>query len=107
MHALDVAEQLDAEHTGAGYVFTGYEGSKLNDLYVSKKFRKYRRLAKLPESLSFHNLRHSCASWMVMQGVPLSVVQHVLGHSDIQVTQRYAHLAPDVMKKAMQETFAV
>lgn len=33
------------------------------------------------------------------------VVQHVLGHSNVQVTQRYAHLGPDVMMKAMKETF--
>lgn len=106
--ALRVLRRLDSERLDDldGYVFTGYGGGQLNDHYVSKQFRAYRRLAKLPESISFHNLRHSCASWMVMRGVPLSVVQHVLGHSDVAVTQQYAHLAPDAMKQAMQRTFA-
>ena len=48
----------------------------------------------------FHSLRHSCASWMVMQGVNLYLVQKVLGHSTIQVTERYAHLAPDQLQLA-------
>ena len=34
-----------------------------------------------------------------------SIVQRILGHSSIQVTEQYAHLAPDVMKAAMEKTF--
>ena len=40
-----------------------------------------------------------------MKGVSLPVVQQILGHSNIQVTQRYAHLAPDVIRKAMVQAF--
>lgn len=42
-----------------------------------------------------HALRHSAASWLVQQGVPLYDVQKLLGHESFAVTQRYAHLAPD------------
>lgn len=52
------------------------------------------------ERVIFHSLRHTCASWMVMQGVSLYLVQKVLGHSTIQVTERYAHLAPDQLALA-------
>ncbi|SMC74745.1 Site-specific recombinase XerD [Desulfocicer vacuolatum DSM 3385] len=48
----------------------------------------------------FHTCRHTCASWMVMQGVSLYLVQKVLGHSTIQVTERYSHLAPDQLQLA-------
>jgi integrase len=48
----------------------------------------------------FHTCRHTSASWMVMQGVSLYVVQKVLGHSTIQVTERYSHLAPDQLQLA-------
>ncbi len=81
-------------------------GGRLNLEYVSKRFLHYRRLAKLPEGISFHNLRHTCASWLVMRGVPLSVVQYILGHSAIVVTQRYAHLAPDAVQREMLRAFA-
>jgi len=88
-----------------GYVLKGKNGSRLNASYASKRFKYYVRLAKLPDEIRFHSLRHTCASWLVMRGVPLSIVQAILGHIDISVTQRYAHLAPDVLKKAINEAF--
>jgi integrase len=42
-----------------------------------------------------HSLRHSAASWLVQDGVPLYDVQRLLGHESPQITQRYAHLSPD------------
>lgn len=74
---------------------------------MSKRFKFYVRKAKLPERerLSFHNLRHTTGSWLAMQGVPMRVIQQILGHSTIQVTERYSHLSPEVLVKAMEETF--
>ncbi len=48
-----------------------------------------------PKSYTFHVLRHTFASWLVMDNVPLYTVSKWLGHSSIKVTERYAHLAPD------------
>ena len=90
-----------------GYVLTGTGGGKLNQSYASKRFKYYVRLAKLPENIRFHSLRHTCASWLVQRGVSLPIVQAILGHSDVRVTQKYAHLAPDVMQAAMQQAFGV
>lgn len=49
----------------------------------------------------WHDLRHSCASWLVQAGVPLLTVAEILGHSSTAVTRRYAHLAPEHLKQAM------
>jgi integrase len=54
---------------------------------------RYTARAKL-EDVSWHTLRHTFASWLVMRGVPLRAVQELLGHHDMKMTMRYAHLAP-------------
>lgn len=46
------------------------------------------------DDVSWHTTRHTYASWLVMRGVPLVVVQQLLGHASIKMTERYAHLAP-------------
>ncbi|WP_257243223.1 tyrosine-type recombinase/integrase [Desulfovibrio legallii] len=47
------------------------------------------------EKVCFHTLRHTFASWLVQNGTPLALVSRLLGHKDIRMTMRYAHLAPD------------
>lgn len=56
---------------------------------------------ELPEGQMSHVLRHSFASHFMMAGGNILVLQRILGHSDIRVTMRYAHFAPDHLEEAV------
>jgi len=51
----------------------------------------------------FHTCRHTFASWHVQNGTDLYTVKELLGHSTIQLTERYSHLRPDGLKTVARE----
>ena len=88
------------ENINSKYIFNK-AGDRLNSVFISKKFKKCVRLANLSESIHFHTLRHSFASHLVQKGVSLYVLQNLLGHSQISITQKYSHLNQESMNQAM------
>lgn len=81
------------------WVFAHKNGERVQ--YMQNGFRAACQRAGI-EDFHVHDLRHTCASWMVQHGVPLSEVRDVLGHSTIEMTERYAHLAPDNLVSAVR-----
>jgi integrase len=81
------------------YVFCNVDGEPFAD--VDTSFATALRKSRLLH-FRFHDLRHTFASWLVMGGVDIRTVQELLGHKDIRMTMRYAHLAPDHMKRAVE-----
>jgi integrase len=81
------------------YVFARENGEKFRKMRTS--FENAVKRAGIPH-VRFHDLRHTFASHLVMGGVDIRAVQELLGHKDIRVTMRYAHLAPDHMKNAVR-----
>ena len=82
------------------YVFPGKTGKGLAD--IRKRFYRTLREAKI-EGFVFHDLRHTFASHLVMAGVDLMTVKEFLGHKDIKMTFRYAHLAPAYKRAAISQ----
>jgi integrase len=79
-------------------VFSGKNRHRLTD--IKKSWGRALTSAKI-ENFRFHDMRHDFASQLVMKGVDLYVVKELLGHSSIQVTERYAHLAPKQLEDAV------
>ena len=85
------------------YVFNCIKGKRLNEDFISKKFKQAIRLAELDERIHFHTLRHSFASMLVQRGVSLYVVKELLGHEDLSTTQIYSHLQKENLFEAIQQ----
>lgn len=57
-----------------------------------------------PFKVTFHTLRHTFASWLIMGGVDLFTVSKLMGHSSIDMVNRiYGHLSPDHKRRAMAQ----
>ncbi len=91
------------EATAADLVFPGPTGEKMASLKTA--WGKVAKAAGLKD-FTFHDLRHSFASKLVMAGVDLNTVRELLGHADIKMTLRYAHLAPEHKAAAVAKLVA-
>jgi integrase len=86
-------------HLASDHVFPGKTGQGLVD--IRKRFHRALKHAGI-EGFVFHDLRHTFASHLVMAGIDLVTVKEFMGHKDLKMTLRYAHLAPDYKRAAIE-----
>lgn len=89
-----------AEHCPASpWVFSSKEGKRIGSIK-----RSWATACKRSgiEDFRVHDMRHTCAAWLVNGGRNLQEVRDLLGHSSIKMTERYAHLAPEIVRDAVQ-----
>jgi integrase len=98
--AIDALKMWMAQSaTTTGYVFPGEDGGRLS-VGVRSSWASVLEAAGIG-AFRWHDLRHTFASNLVMAGVDLYPVQRLLGHKSPKMTQRYAHLSPDVLAQAV------
>ena len=88
--SLGISTNLEA--VTAQYVCVNEIGDLIKPHYVTESFPKLLK-AKGMRQIRYHDLRHSCASLLLANGVPMKQIQEWLGHSDFSTTANiYAHL---------------
>lgn len=92
--------RVQGEPKDAALVFPGRNGNRMTR--VDTAWGSLMKLAGIP-NFRFHDLRHHFASKLVQAGVDLYTVKELLGHSEIAMTQKYSHLAPDNLRLAVEK----
>jgi integrase len=88
-------------HLRGDFVFCKLDGSMLTKGETKHPLWRACKRAGL-RRVGWHVLRHTFASHLVMRKAPIKAVQELMGHSTITMTERYAHLSPDVRKDAVR-----
>lgn len=91
---------LSVEKTGSEYIFPGKDGGPRKE--IRRIAQRVKQRAGLPKNFRpLHGLRHAYASLLISSGkVDLYTLQKLLTHSSPKMTQRYAHLADDALRRA-------
>jgi integrase len=89
--AIAALKTLRRGIVGLKRIFLNDQGEPADKFYLAFRWRKVRAAAGLVD-FRWHDLRHSCASFLAQAGASLPEIGHVLGHASAAVTHRYAHL---------------
>ena len=92
--------QRQVRSTEHNYVFKGKYGGVIDRDKIYQCLKT--TLNKLGLEGNIHQFRHTFASHLVMKGAGVETVSKLLGHSTIEMTMKYAHLAPDHLRKAVE-----
>lgn len=92
------------QHDHDGYLSVWEDGKFMQPSYLSHKFHEILAKQDHVPAIRFHDLRHSCASWLIASGVDLKIVQEILRHSDFSLTANtYSHVSQTLKKGALDK----
>ena len=80
------------------YVLPRYSNQKIN-VYL----KTISELTGINKELTHHVARHTCATYLLNSGVPIEIVQHILGHSDLRTTKIYAKMLNSTVREEMKK----
>jgi integrase len=81
-------------------IFCQKDGRPIHRWNLEREFYKVLKYAGLPK-ITFHGLRHTCASLMLLNNIPAKVVSEMLGHADVAFTLKvYSHVLPGMQRSA-------
>lgn len=93
--------QLGNSYRDLGRVFSSQKGTPLEPRNLVRQFKVLLKKAGLPTNVRFHDLRHTCATLLLTQGIHSKVVSERPGHASIGITlDIYSHVVPGLQEKA-------
>lgn len=95
---VTICEWKNCQIKESDFVFSNKDGKPFNN--VTKSWKAVLQQAGIV-NFRWHDMRHDFASQLVMSGVDLNTVRELLGHADLKMTLRYAHLAPEHKARAV------
>ena len=104
---LDILKKYYAQNSEtikkSGYFFVNSRGSRYTEQSIRLMLKKYTKLAGIERNITPHMFRHSFATYLIEEGVDVSCVQQILGHSSIKTTQIYIHIAAKKQADILRE----
>lgn len=100
MNILTAWQARQGKPGASALVFPGRDGERMWS--ISTSWESVMKLAGL-KNFRLHDCRHHFASKLVQAGVDLYTVKELLGHSEVAMTERYSHLAPDNLRVAVEK----
>ena len=96
-HVLKILRKYYVENETSikksGYFFINQRGNRYTEQSIRIMLQKYTQKAEIDRHITPHMFRHSFATYLIEDGVDISCVQQILGHSSIKTTQIYIHIA--------------
>lgn len=86
-----------------GYFFVNSRGRRYTEQSIRLMIKKYTGLSGIERNITHHMFRHSFATYLIEEGVDVSCVQRILGHSSIKTTQIYIHIATKKQAEILRE----
>ena len=93
----------DGEEKGEGDDSVYFLPNEMHDDSIRLMLKKYTKLAGIERNITPHMFRHSFATYLIEEGVDISCVQRILGHSSIKTTQIYIHIASKKQAEILRE----
>lgn len=86
-------KENEKEVRDSGYFFVNRQGGRFTEQSIRDMLKKYTKFAGIERNITPHMFRHSFATYLIEEGVDISCLQQILGHSSIKTTQIYIHVA--------------
>lgn len=87
----------------SGCFFINNRGNRYTEQSIRAMLKKYAKQAGIERNITPHMFRHSFATYLIEEGVDVSCVQQILGHSSIKTTQIYIHIAAKKQAEILRE----